>query len=95
MIGPIFPVAVQVIEAQQKPLVLHLTSQKIAHVTEIDTKSTPNTIYVGQAPVGTFKNAPGWTITRTIFTPQGIRLSVAKATGIFANCTTLYYIPIE
>jgi hypothetical protein len=97
MIGPVVPTAVQVIEAQREPLVLHITTQGIStggfggFIVEYDTKSTPNTIYVGKAPSGTSQNAPGWIIIRTTFTALGVQLTEATAMGIYANRTLLSY----
>jgi hypothetical protein len=93
MIGPVVPVAVQVIEAQKKPLVLYISTQgRVAGLVRIDATSTANTIYVGKAPAGTSESASGWTITRTTFNALGVKLTgPLTATGIYANRTSLTY----
>jgi hypothetical protein len=63
-----------------------------ARIFEYDTTGTPNTIYVGRAPVGTDRTAAGWTIERTIFTAQGIKVGeTLTATGAWAARTSLAY----
>ena len=63
-----------------------------ASIVEFDTTGTPNTIYVGRAPVGTDRTAAGWTIERTTFTAQGIRVGeTLTATGAWAARTSLAY----
>jgi hypothetical protein len=63
-----------------------------ASVVEFDTTGTPNTIYVGRAPVGTDRTAAGWTVERTTFTAQGIKVGeTLTATGAWTARTSLAY----
>ena len=94
MNGLIVPTAIQVIEAQQEPLVLYINDQGgFAGRFKVDAKGTPNTIYVGTAPAGTSENAAGWTVKRFTFTAQGVALTKAIAAGIYADRASLIYSP--
>lgn len=50
-------------------------------ITRVDT-NTPGIVYVGRAPYGTSETAPTWTITRSLFSAAGVRVSKGQAVAV-------------
>lgn len=73
--APTAPAVIKIItEGPQAPVTLF-------PATLIDA-STAGTIYVGSAPAGTQESAAVWTITRSTYSPAGIRTSKGTATAV-------------
>jgi hypothetical protein len=73
-----------VLNAPSVPTVVEVTApalQSPVAVVRVDA-STAGTVYVGRATYGAAESAALWTITRSLFSPAGIRTSKGTASDV-------------